>query len=124
MGVNYQLGFKKHKEQLLTASYKFNSNKEGQFTRVFLLEKMNYDFNDYRQQNNSGTGEQTIQLDYTHPLKKLNIEGGVKAILRDNFSDYGVDDFDPAGGEFVVNNSRTNRFNYSQSVFIIHTILK
>lgn len=117
MGINYQLSFKKHKEQLLTASYKLNSNKEGQLTRVSVLEKMNYMADDYRQQNNSGTMEQTIQLDYAHPLKKLNIEGGVKAILRDNFSDYGVDNFDPASGEFVVNDNRTNKFNYNQSVF-------
>lgn len=116
-GLNYQLGFKKHKEQLLTASYKFNANKEDQFSRISVNEKMNYDFNDYRQQNNSGTDEQTIQLDYAPPLKKLSIEGGLKAILRDNYSDYGVDNFDPASGEFVVNTNSTNTFNYNQNVF-------
>src|SRR5690606_29307330 len=38
-------------------------------------------------------------------------------IVRDNYSDYGVDSFDPAIGKFVTNNNRTNIFNYNQNVF-------
>ncbi len=117
LDLNYQLGFKRSKEQMLTASYNFNFHGDDQLTLVSAHEKMNYDFSDYYQKNNAGTDEQTIQLDYTHPLKKVNIEGGMKAILRDNYSDYGFESFDRATGEFVINPNRTNNFNYNQNVY-------
>ncbi|MEJ7694395.1 TonB-dependent receptor [Daejeonella sp.] len=114
LGFNYQLGFKKNKSRLLTASYRTISNKDDQFA-----ENSFYGLAspvDYRQQNKSGTKEQTIQLDYAHPLKKLNIEGGLKAISRNNFSDYGMQNFDSASQAFIININGTNIFDYQQDV--------
>lgn len=118
VGVNYQLGFKRNKEQLMTASYKYNSNADDMLSELLTSENFSYPLNDYRQENNSGTDEQTFQLDYTHPAgKKLNIEGGLKGILRGNFSDYEYQSFVPGTGEFVVDEDRSNKFNYQQDVY-------
>lgn len=115
LSVNWQLGFKKHKEQLLTASYRLNSFGNKSFTEV-LTSEVNQS-GSYLQQNKAGTNEQTIQLDYFHPLRKFSVEGGFKVILRDNFSDYGRQDFNQVTGSFLPNENQTNSFNYQQNVF-------
>lgn len=118
LGINYQLGFKRNKEQLLTASYKFNSNEEEGSTQVLVTEDANSNAPDnYGQYNKAGTDEQTIQLDYVHPFKKLSVEGGFKAILRNNFSNYGRDGIDPATGIYGPDPSKTDQFNYRQNVY-------
>lgn len=116
--LNYQLGFKKNKEQLLTASYKFNSSKNDQFNDVLFFDKVN--FNDginYQQFNNSGTNEHTLQLDYVQPAKKLNIEAGAKAIFRNNYSDLRNELFNTASNGYVVDPNQTYSFDYQQNVY-------
>jgi hypothetical protein len=120
LGLDYQLGFSRSKAQFLTLSYKFGSNKNKQFNNVMAFDRNNYNSPDYTQANNSGTTEHTIQLDYIHPLKKLQIEGGVKGILRKNFSDYEVADFDPATSIYLPDNANSNQFNYQQNVYAIY----
>lgn len=108
LSLNYQLGFKKNKDMLLTASYRYlktnadynNTNQTDQtFNSPTIL---------IIQQNTSGVIEQTAQLDYVKPSKWLNIEGGIKLIDRKNFSDFNTE-----------NNSilSFNQFNYDQGVY-------
>jgi outer membrane receptor protein involved in Fe transport len=120
LGLDYQLGFKRNKAQFLTLSYKYTSGKTKQFNSITGFEKVNYDNNDYTQFNNSGTKEHTIQVDYIHPLKDLQIEAGAKAILRDNFSDYDVKDFDPQSNTYVDNLANSNHFTYQQDVYSLY----
>ncbi|UEG54245.1 TonB-dependent receptor [Mucilaginibacter daejeonensis] len=122
-GLNYQLGFKRNKEQLLTASYKYNFNGFNQFNDVSFVERVNYpntQFPDYQQYNRSGSKEHTAQLDYVHPAKKLNIEAGAKAIFRNNFSDVHNDKLDPATGQYVTDPVQINDFNYQQNVYSLY----
>lgn len=118
IGINYQLGFKKNKDRLLTASYNRNSNRDDQDvsnTYSGMTPPTNY-----LQQNYVRRREQTAQFDYTHPIKNLTIEGGVKAILRESDSKYGGQEFDPATGNYLSLIPRTNNFEYHQNVLSLY----
>jgi hypothetical protein len=114
VGANYQLGFKSNKDRLLTLSYKYSNSPNNQFNNVSIFDRYNYGQPELQQHNNTGTSEQTFQADYVHPLKKLNIEGGVKAILRNNFSD-----FETINPDAVSNNNAAtdNNFDYKQDIY-------
>jgi len=122
--LNYQLGFKKSKDELLTFSYQYNYSPDKQFNSNLFSGRMNYpasEVPDYQQYNNSGSRTNTIQIDFTGPLsKKLTIEAGTKAILRNNFSNYTLDDRDSLTQEFVPNPQQTNDFNYRQDVYSLY----
>ncbi|MBS7566758.1 TonB-dependent receptor [Mucilaginibacter sp. Bleaf8] len=119
-GLNYQLGFKRNKEQLLTASYKFNASKNDQFNNSKFIERVNYNFPNYQQFNKSGSNEHTLQLDYVQPLKKLNLEGGAKAIFRNNFSDSRNETFDKATNQYILIPEQTDNFDYQQNVYSLY----
>jgi len=85
-GINYQHGFKRNKEQLLTLSYKYSNSPSQQQNYVTSNGGFGYNRPDYMQFNSNGTKEYTTQLDYVHPMKVLTIEGGGKMILRNSFS--------------------------------------
>lgn len=116
LGVNYQLGFKSNKDRLLTASYKFVRSTNPSNNTIDIFNRLNYGMPDYMQQNNEGSNEHTIQLDYVEPLKKLKIEGGVKGILRGNFADYETSNRDSLGN-YVRQPQNSNDFNYQQNIY-------
>ncbi|WP_207428170.1 outer membrane beta-barrel protein [Pedobacter sp. SYSU D00535] len=120
LGLNYQLGFKRNKEQLLTGSYKFNSEKEESISDFFSTNYYGYQPSEKTpnngRNNTSGAKEQTIQLDYLHPVKKVNAEAGLKLILRNNFSDYEYGIYNDEN-DFVVNEAMSNNFDYRQNVY-------
>ena len=120
LALNYELGFKRSKEQLLTTSYKYGSSNNKQNTAVDFFDKINYQVPNYRQYNNSGTKEHTIQVDYLHPVKKLNIEAGAKAILRKNFSLFTTDNYIEDVKGYVNVPSQTNDFTYLQNVYSVY----
>ena len=114
--LNYQRGFKSNKDRLLTLSYKFSDNINPQTSDLVFINRQNYTDPNYRQQNDSRSKEQTIQLDYVHPLKKLTIEGGLKGILRDNNSNFETRYFSEADGNYVLDPTKTNMFNNNQDI--------
>jgi hypothetical protein len=114
--LNYQHGFKDSKERLLTLSYKYNSGKEPQDNSNVFINRVNFAGPDFQQHNESTSKEQTIQLDYVHPVKKINIEGGIKGILRDNNSNFEYSSFNEATGNYELDPSRTNIFNNNQDI--------
>ncbi|MEN0054388.1 MAG: outer membrane beta-barrel protein [Mucilaginibacter sp.] len=119
VSINYQRSFKNHKDELLTMSYKYSYSPSDQTNTNGFTDRFNYDATDnpdFRQRNNAGNREHTIQLDYVYPLKKINIEAGAKAILRNNFSDFGRDDLDPVTNQYVTNEGQTSTFDYHQDV--------
>lgn len=113
---NYQLGFKKDKNRLLTFSYRYYDFSNDQFNQVDVFNPVAYSQPNYIQNNTGGSSEQTVQLDYVHPYKKLSIEAGIKAIFRNNFSNF---DYSSANaiGQFVLDLSRTNGFDNEQDVY-------
>jgi hypothetical protein len=123
LSLNYQRGFKKNKNQLLTLSYKASNSNNIQGSSFNLFDRFNYTpelFPNFNQYNNGKSVEQTIQADYAHPVgTKLNIEGGVKAILRENSSIFEYQGQN-AAGEYVVDPLRTNNFNNQQNVYGVY----
>ncbi|MCC8410682.1 TonB-dependent receptor [Mucilaginibacter sp. UR6-1] len=114
--LNYQLGFKKNKEQLLTLSYKYSYSPNDQSTENTFTETLNYRQANFIQNNDQGTKEHTVQLDYVHPLKKINIEAGAKSILRNNYSDFTTDTL-ISPGIYNRNDPQSNIFDYQQNVY-------
>jgi outer membrane receptor protein involved in Fe transport len=114
--LNYQRGFKGNKDRLLTFSYKFSNNVNPQSNDLMFTNRQNYTDPNYQQQNDSHSKEQTIQIDYVHPLKKLTIEGGLKGILRDNNSNFETRNFNEADGNYVLDPTKTNTFNNNQDI--------
>ncbi|MDB5025302.1 MAG: TonB-dependent receptor [Mucilaginibacter sp.] len=122
--LNYQLGFKKSKDRLLTFSYKYSYSPNKQFNDNLFAGRFNYPlalFPDYQQYNDAGNKDHTLQIDYASPLtKQISIEAGAKAILRNNYSDYHVDNRDTAAQQYLTNNALTNNFNYHQNIYSLY----
>ncbi|WP_316783942.1 outer membrane beta-barrel protein [Pedobacter frigiditerrae] len=123
---NYQLGFKKDKNRLLTFSYRYYDFSNSQYNNVDVLNQIIDNTNpsltalkDYQQENTGGSSEQTAQIDLVYPLKKVTIEAGVKAILRDNSSNFEFLSVNPAG-DFVIDATRSNNFDNKQNVYGIY----
>jgi len=122
--INYQLGFKSSKDKLLTFSYKFSNAPNNQFTDNIFDGRFKYPqllFPDYQQYNNAGNRDHTVQIDYASPLNaKVSIEAGAKAILRNNFSNYHINDRDSVTQQYITNNALTNDFNYHQDIYSLY----
>lgn len=115
--LNYQLGFKSSKQRMLTFSYQYFTFNNRQNADLTASNRVNYTTPDYRQANEGGSSEHTFQVDYVHPVKKLNIEAGVKGIIRDNNSDFQYRSYDSATGNFEIDPTRSNTFDNEQKVF-------
>lgn len=120
IGLNYQLGFKRNKEELLTASYRYNNFNGNQINNIIADNTINYHTPDYRQYNNSGSKESTTQLDFVDPLKVLTIEAGGKMILRNSYSNFRNDTLAALGNQYNTNPAQTNDFNYHQNVYSLY----
>ncbi|MDB5134539.1 MAG: TonB-dependent receptor [Mucilaginibacter sp.] len=122
--LNYQLGFKKSKDRLLTFSYKYSYSPNKQFNDNVFSDRFNYSqavSPDHQQYNNAGDRDHTIQVDYASPLtKQISIEAGAKAILRSNYSDYHVDNRDSVTQQYRTIDSLTNNFTYHQNIYSIY----
>jgi outer membrane receptor protein involved in Fe transport len=122
--LNYQLGFKKSKDRLLTFSYKYSYSPNKQLNDNLFSGRFNYSpaiYPDFQQYNDAGNKDHTIQIDYASPLsKQISIEAGAKAILRNNYSNFHVDDRNVATQQFVTNDTLTNNFNYHQDIYSLY----
>jgi outer membrane receptor protein involved in Fe transport len=118
-GLNYQLGFKKNKDQLLTASFKYGNNGSQQFNDVQADQTINYGNPNYRQYNKAGSKEYTTQLDYIHPLKVITIEAGGKMIARNSFSDFHTDTLN-ADNQYITDSKQVNDFSYHQDIYSLY----
>lgn len=118
--LNYQLGFKSDRNTLLTFSYRYSDFQSNEFANVDITNIFNYPTPDYRQPDNENTREQTLQVDFSHPIHKVNMEAGVKAILRNSKSDFEYLSLDSINNQFVNNAAMSNNFNYVQDVFGVY----
>jgi Outer membrane protein beta-barrel family/CarboxypepD_reg-like domain len=115
--LNYQLGFKKDKNRLLTFSYKYSYSPNTQNINNTIADTVNLYLPNYIQYNHAGNKEHTIQVDYVHPFKKVNLEAGAKTILRNNFSNFVTSNYDEATKDYEVNPNQTNDFTYDQDIY-------
>lgn len=113
--LNYQLGFRRDKNQLLTASYRYYGFINDQNTAQLFTNRTNYTLPDFQQVNESIMNEHTAQLDFVYPVKKLSIEAGVKGIFRTNESDFKYFSRD-ANDSYIIDPSKTNTFNNTQNI--------
>ncbi len=114
--INFQQGFKKDKNRLLTFSYRYYQYRNDLGDLMNFSGKINFAQPDYHQQNNAFSGEHTFQADYVHPFRKLTMETGVKGIARTNNSDYAYLSFNAATGLFEPDTARSDRFNNQQYI--------
>ena len=119
--INYQLGFRKSKDQLLTLSYQYSYSPDNEYNQNLFSDTINYHQPSFRQYNNSGERDQTVQVDYAQPFKKFSLEAGAKGIFRDNFSNYNVDTLvSGQNTQYLQNPAQTNNFNYHQDVYSLY----
>ncbi len=121
--INYELGFKKHKNELLTFSYQYSFAPHEQYSVDNIINRVNYgqlQQPNFIQRDKSGSKVNTLQVDFVYPFKKLNIELGTKAILRQNFSTYSRDDLYSTTNNYLMNSDQTGEFNYRQNVYSIY----
>ncbi len=109
---DYLHKFKK-KDQQISIAYQFtNSNQNSDYTTDF----SNTIIDEYGD-NNADNTENTIQIDYTHPFKKVTFETGLKGILRDIVSDNQTRNFNSSTSIFTPISSRTYIYDYNQHVY-------
>lgn len=116
LAFNYQLGFKNRKDRLLTFSYRFTEQSHGQLNDLEFGNQFQYDEADQSQSNRGDIGEHTAQVDYVHPFKNGNMETGVKAIFRNNYSNFAANAFNESSGKYEPVISRTNQYQNIQNV--------
>jgi hypothetical protein len=123
-GVNYQLGFKRSKKELLTISYKFSSGPDEKISTDSFYNRINYDalfYPNFQQYNNENIITNTAQVDYAGPIgKRLTLEAGTKAIFRNDYSRFHEDDEDSITHSYLLNQEQTNNFNYLQDVYSLY----
>jgi outer membrane receptor protein involved in Fe transport len=123
-GLNYQLGFKRSKKELLTISYEFNAGPDEKVITDSFFNRVNYDpglFPNFHQYNNENISYNTVQIDYAGPLgKRLSMEAGAKAIFRNDYSHFHENDLDSTSHEYLPNVQETNNFNYDQDVYSLY----
>jgi hypothetical protein len=117
--LNFQHGFKRSKQQLITFAYKFDHSDYAENRQVQFSDQVNYGGPDYRQPSRTGTQEHTAQLDYAQPLQQIILESGVKAIFRDNQSDYAYNELNSTA--YVPVPAFGNQFTYQQKVYSAYT---
>ncbi len=118
--INYQIGFKMDKTRLLTFSYRYAGYRNTAFSDLHLSNELSYPTTDYQQPNSSATSEHTMQVDLVYPVKKVIIEGGVKAILRSNNSNYQYLQINSVTHQYDLVDSLSNQFYYTQDVLGIY----
>jgi len=117
--LNYQLGFKRNKNQLLTFSYQYSGFGSNSHSTVDVGDTVNFPTPDYKQYDHEHSSEQTAQVDYVQPEKDLNIEAGIKAIFRDNKSDYQYSALSPDNA-FDLVPDLSDGYNNTQDIYSVY----
>lgn len=103
----------KKKDQQISVAYQFtNSIQNNDYSTDF----SNTIIDEYGN-NDADNTENTIQVDYTHPFKKVTFETGIKGILRDIVSDNQTRNFNSTTSLFTPISARTYVYDYNQDVY-------
>lgn len=115
--LNYQLAAKSDRNRILTLSYQYSNSDDFMRNTSAFNNRLNYEQPDYKQQNAEKTAEHTFQADYVYPGKKLNVEFGLKGILRNNKSDFKYFSLNSFHDQFELDPNASSKFDYDQNVF-------
>ncbi|MBK6266266.1 TonB-dependent receptor [Marivirga sp. S37H4] len=117
--LDYVMKFPEQEGRELSASYKIDGNIND--TQFKIEQDLNNIANNYENAINNNDGrnrENTIQLDYTHPLgEKLKLESGFKTIFRDISSGFNYEYRPSEGNNYLEDPDRTDVFYYNQDVY-------
>jgi ferric enterobactin receptor len=116
-GINYEMGFKSMRNRLLTFSYLFGTNLNDRNGWIAFDNQVNFPGSDFLQADHQRFKEHTFQVDFVTPFKKLNIEAGLKGILRNNSSDFDYSPLSTISGRYQRDATLSNSFSNTQNVF-------
>lgn len=68
-----------------------------------------------------GRNEYLAQADYVLPMGDAQFEAGYRGTFQEEITDYRLDSLDQASGQFVINESLTNKFTYNENVHALYT---
>ncbi len=85
---NFEHAFRKNKQRVITFSYNQTNSNNDMGGHGIVTERVRYDGTDLRQRNKSGVKEQSAQMDYVHPVGRVEAAGGLKYTRRNNYSDF------------------------------------
>ena len=111
-GINYQITSARHKNNLITFSYRYATNGREQAYQQQFTNAINYDIPGYMQNNDERFREHTLQADYVRSFKNFSMEAGAKGIWRSNYSDY--------LNAYAAADPITNGFDGQQRVFSVY----
>lgn len=114
--VDYQRSGKKDKNRLLTLSYRYSASKSKPENDVYISEATGFPDYDYQQRNDQRTTENTVQLDYVYPGRRLTVEAGLKGIFRVNNSDFKYFSRNDDSKPFELRSDFSDQFDYRQTV--------
>ncbi len=117
--TDYVKKFKEQEGRELTFAFQLSNNTNNRDYEKDLTYTNTTSINEKERSDNNGLNlEYTLQTDYTHPIKEdVKLEVGAKGVLRKIDSDFIFEDFMPDLNEYVINDFRTNIFNYNQDVY-------
>lgn len=116
-GVNYEIGFKSMKNRLLTLSYLFGTTLNDRNGSVTFDRRVNFPTPNFLQTDHQRFKEHSFQVDFVTPVKKLNIEAGLKGILRNNSSIFDYSSLNTALGSYLIDPLLSNSFSNTQNIF-------
>ncbi|WP_299462547.1 TonB-dependent receptor [uncultured Microscilla sp.] len=119
---------KKGQKLSFSLSSNFGTELETQdvTTNILQLNSTNIDSTALQRSANNNTNNITnIQLDYIHPIgKKMKIETGYKAILRDMNLDFDQEIYDETTQTYVFSEELSNEFKYDEQVHAAYVLFK
>jgi ferric enterobactin receptor len=115
-GLNYQVGFKNDKAQLLTISYRYFKYSNYSHNDIAFSDQFSFSNPDYNQHNTGNASEQTGQVDFIKGFKQWTIEAGLKGIFRNYASNFQSNAFDAGSGNFERNVALSNQYSGTQNI--------
>ncbi len=114
--VDYQRTFKK-KDELLTASYRFNLSPNDSWSDSKIENAVNFPDRWLQLDNDASDKEHTFQIDYTSPFAKIHtLEAGMKYIVRLNESNTDRELFNPATNSWIQEQFPNSEFDYRYDI--------
>ncbi|HEY5511318.1 MAG TPA: outer membrane beta-barrel protein [Prolixibacteraceae bacterium] len=115
--IDYQRTYKKP-EKSFTLSYKLDNSPRNQNNENEVLGILNYSSYKQRSLNDAYGREHTLQVDYYDPLTKVHqIEVGLKYILRQNYSNTIISQYDDVSNIWKEDQTKANKLDYDQHIF-------
>jgi len=116
--TDYTKKFEKNEDQVLSFAYQLSGNIQNQDYNIIQSGSPSFVRNE-NQFNDGDNLESTIQVDYVQPMeKKMKLEVGAKAVLRNIVSDSRFNLFNSESNSYdLLDQARSQVFEYGQDVY-------